>query len=1730
LKKMKLRYGKNLQPAVDGMQKISALAWSHNGSKLAVSTADRVVHLYDDMGERRDKFPTKPAEKGQKSYIIRALAFSPDSTKIAVAQSDNIVFVYKLGTEWGEKKTICNKYQQSSSVTCMCWHPSHANDFVFGLAEGKVKVAVLKKNTANPLYSTEAYVVSVAMSKDGETVISGHLDGAIYRYVSSTQQHTLLISHTSAPYALDMNDAFVCAAGNDGKVIFYEGSSVYNRFDYSSDHNVKEFTIAAFNPSGDSVVLGNFNRFFIFQYNQKRRDWMEADIKVVENLYSVTALCWKPDGSKLVLGSLCGSVDMFEACQRKVKYKGRYEFTYVSSMQVNVKDLSTGQMVGVKTEQATEITKINIYLNRYLVANTAMTMLLGDLDTTKISEVAWRGFGKEKFEFSNPGVCMIFHAGEVTLVEYGANDILGSFRTEQLKPNLISARLSYSKGVEGAQATKLIAYLLDPQTLSVLDLNSGMTTATITHDSKIDFLELNSSSTKLLFRDKRRQLHLFNIRTQNRSTLLNYCNYAQWVPRSDVLVAQSRTNMNVWYNIDDPDKVSVYVIKGDIEEIERLDGKTDVVVNEGANTVTYTLDEPLIELGSAMESGEFDKVVQTLEPVANSPESEANWKALAKSALQQRNLQVAEQCFAALGDVSKARFVHKILKLAEKHQAEHGQSGLESVQVRARLAMLEKQFTKAETILLEQNELQEVFDMYEKLHRWDDLISVAERHRYDKLTEMRANYFQWLLQSNQEEKAADVREREGDYIAAINLYLKAKLPARAAAVVNKYNYTQSREILEKIANVLQTSDLHEKAGEFFEKLGETQKALQSYVAGNGFRKAVDLARRTSPQMVQKLEEQWGDYLVSQKQMDASINHFMEANQVHKAIEASINARQWSKAVQLLGSQPPDVTKPYYRQIGKHYAEVRQLEQAEKFFLKAGAISDAFDMYTSNNRWDAAYKFACQHMQQSEVTLLYIKQAQKLEAASHLKEAEKMYLTVNEPDLAINMYRKLGQQDHVFRLMGKHRKELLKEAHLQYAQQLLTEGKTKEAEQHFIEAGEWKVAIDKYSKSGQWEDALRLVKTYGGPKDIEALVRDWARLEGGGEQGSQLLLKQGLVEAALDYEVEKKNFNKAFELAETSCRHKLPHVRLHFAMHLEDQNRLKDAEDQYILAGKPAEAVNMYEHQMDFHSALRVAKQYDQKSVPTILVAQGKHLLQRGDIQKAEQCFVTAKQPELAIEAYLKSGNRNEAIRVSREYAPHLMDRVLRMAGQAQGAEENRQRAKIYEQQGDYGQAIQAYLSITPEMTSNYDLLEECWERAANLAMTYDKENAQQITVMVSKQLAAVGRFEVAAEMYAGIGKYEDAVKCYIALKDFQKAKALCASIKQGSLATQLANMIDKAQRDDIMTSGNTGALVDLDPQGGINLLMEQKKWEQALENAKFKSPQMLNQVLFEFSKSMLNQGHVGEAVKTFTIYGTPVEKPFLMVYKTLSLEVFAECSEEEVYDLRLMLKSVVEAMSMSRETAGFAEMEHFLRVSQYLYLKTICKNKGLRSLYTKICVSLLRYTNEIRVDKAFYEAGIACREEGWLNMAFIFLNRYLDLNDAISDSESGGAALADTTDFEGTDIPMDITSLPETNMVSTQEAEGLRDFLLQLSVDQKLDKRLSTRRCDCGREIYVGNLVCPFCEASWSPCVVTGFPVLRASAGACTNCNQATNRPDWNSYIVLNQSCPWCASIQSQAY
>ena len=48
------------------------------------------------------------------------------------------------------------------------------------------------------------------------------------------------------------------------------------------------------------------------------------------------------------------------------------------------------------------------------------------------------------------------------------------------------------------------------------------------------------------------------------------------MPQSDVLVAQNRDSLCVWYNVDAPERVTMFPIKGEIVELDRSEGKTEV--------------------------------------------------------------------------------------------------------------------------------------------------------------------------------------------------------------------------------------------------------------------------------------------------------------------------------------------------------------------------------------------------------------------------------------------------------------------------------------------------------------------------------------------------------------------------------------------------------------------------------------------------------------------------------------------------------------------------------------------------------------------------------------------------------------------------------------------------------------------------------------------------------------------------------------------------------------------------------------------------------------------------------------------------------------------------------------------------------------------------------------------------------------------------------------------------
>ncbi|GMH63033.1 hypothetical protein TrST_g9919 [Triparma strigata] len=1759
---MQLRHSSTLMQPSEGSTpwkaRVTAICFAPDNSRLAVVTTDRIVSIYDSNGERVDKFSTKPNDKGPKNYLVRAMNFCPDPTqpKLAIAQSDNIVFVYKwTGSPesiWEGKKSICNKFAGSSPVTSLVWPTNHPFEVVYGLAEGKVKIGQLRSNKPQTLYNAESYCVALASNPNGTGIVSAHLDGSIFRYNFPDSNlpgpaYSKICTHTSVPYALSWGRS-ICAAGNDQCVTFYDREGGRERtFDYTGElpkgtPECKEFTVASFNNTGDSVAVGNFDCYYTFSYNAKADSWDENEVKVVENMYSVTAMSWKDNGSSLAVGTLCGLLDLYDACIRRYTYKKIFELTYVSPSQVLIRKKSEKHSNMIKSKFGQEITKVNIYnepetrVDRYVVAHTDDSLILSDLETGKSSEIQWHGNGEsEKYFFDTLNACLVSYAGELSIVEYGSDEVLASVRTEHTSSFLLSVRINERPPRQGEDnpdtprvdeeegANKKIAYLLDTQTVCVKNMHTQAST-TINHDCKIDFLELNARGNLLLFRDKRRHLHLYDVDSQTRTALLNYCSYVQWVPGSDVVVAQNRNNMCVWYNIHAPDQVMVREIKGDIDGIERANGKTEVLVDETINVSSYELVEELIDFGTAIDDRDYVKAMQILEGMEFTPQSEAMWQQLQAMCIDNWNLRMAERCSAALGDVSRARYLHKVGKLASAAR-EQGVDVWDHWQVKSKMLELKKDLEIAEDVLIAHNKVDEAINMYEELLLFNEALEVAERRNHPDADSKRKKFYQYLLDSKQEESAAKMKETEGEYVQAINLYLQAGMPGKAARVIGDNNITQPSNLLESVAGALEDADMNEKAGDFYERMGQRQRALESFIKGHAFRKAVELARKHFPNQVVSLEESWGDHLVSVNQLDMAINHYMEAHAQSKAIDAALKARQWSKALSLADQLDVETARPYYAELAEHYALAKQYKEAEKCYVQCDEHNKAVEMWTSAGEWENAHRLAKSYLPESEITALYMENASKMEKAQKFKEAEKLYLAVDKPDHAIAMYKRHRKFDTMIALVSKYRKELLGESHKYLAQQLEMEGNLRDAEEHYASAGEWLAAVNMYRTNDNWEEAIRVAKFHGGISASKRVAYAYA-LHLGGSAGAKLLGKLGLLEPAIDYAMESGAFTHAFELARDSLPKKVPEVHLKFALYLEDEERFTEAEQEFIQASKPREAIDMYVHQQSWSDALRVAEQYDPSAVTDVYAAQGKAAAEREDWARAEEMFIAASKPDQALQMYENSGQWQDAVRVAQRHLPHKLNEVnlkLQSAQAGMGTGGSKadylSKGRSLEKNRKFGNAIDAYLMAKKDVIRNVDDLEEIWEQAVRVARTNMKDRYMQVVREVSSRLVAVRKFESAAELMREADMLDEAVSIAISGQCWEKARELAGDNRMLSGRVESAfqgHMVKAENTSGLMEMGHTGAALDvLAQRGDWDRLWETAAKERVGQAVTTKYSAMRVQQLVDDGGTKFD-----EAVETLLAHGAPSSPTYFDMYSQLVTGVLGRDQVQEkksdqekiVSDLREVLYNVaLKLRSNSTDSKVDKEFENLLMATHYTHMMNVTKKHGLTNLSVRCSIALLRYAGIIPTDKVFFVAGTACKEEGDLNLAFMLLNRYVDLIEAIEEGDMSGI---DNSDFsEATNVPFD-TPLPTYFYLPEHDSrEEIRDWVLSICMDNNIEQKLP-RQGESENTVYAGLY------ASNKPtCIVTGYPI--PSRDQLNVNNSIASKKDWNALVSKTETCPW---------
>lgn len=1752
---MQLKHVTTVVSPGDGIAKVTAFAWSPNNAKLAVVSTDRVVSLYDcETFEKKDKFSTKPADSsGPRTYIVRALAWNPDSTLLAVAQSDCIVFVYKLAAspetagEWGAKKSIINKFVQQEGVTSMVWPKGQPRYVIFGTSSGKIRCGDTKRNKSDSLYNVGSPCISLAVNTDGTGFVSGHADGTIYRFYfdngGGAAPQGILCRHRSPPYALAWGQN-VLASGPDKWLCVYDDQGrVMQNFDYSETDGEREASVALCSPSGQSAVFGGYNRLRSYNFNMRSQSWEEQPLKEIENLYTVTAIGWKFDGTRLSVGTLTGGVEIFDCALKRTLYKGKFEFTHVGPTQVIVKTLATGSRIVLRSNYNYEIEKINVLGgDRFLVAHTTDTLLLGDLQTCELSEIAWRGSGSEKFYFENPAVCMIYNAGELSLIEYGDNDILSVVRTEHMSPHLLSVRLN-DRVRRGEGDVKKIAYLVDPKTIDVFNIVQKQSEATIHHDSRIDWLELNETGRKLLFRDKRKRLKLFDLVSQSGISILDHCSYVQWVPMSDVIVAQNRGNLCIWYNVEAPERVTTFPIRGDVVDIERVEGRTEVQVDEGVNDATYSLDEHLIEFGTAVDDGNYVRAANFLETLEVTPESQAMWKTLADLALEHAELHIAERCYAAFGNVSKARFLREVNELALELGVDDPQ---EHPIVRAKLAMLNKHFKLAESLLLEQGQTDASIEMYKSLHKWDDAIAVSEARRHDGLDELKASYNTYLMETKQDEKAGELKEREGDLQSALNFYMKAGLPARAANLVSSHeSLSQSMDTIERVASALLKAGLNAKAGELFEMARMNQRALEAYRKGHAYRRAVDLCRAAFPHEVVAQEEAWGDYLVSQKQLDSAINHYIEAGVIEKAIEAAIQARQWNKAGQVVANlEDGEAAQRYYLIIAEHYAEVRDLKQAEKYFVEGGQPIKAVEMHMKAQNFESAHQIASKHMDTSEVSDIYRSQAEDFERKSKFKDAEKLYVKVGMPDHAIEMYKQAGRLDDMIRLVKRHHPDFLGETHVQLARELEKAQKHSQAEQHYVAGEDWKSAVNMYRTLDNWEDAYRVSKAHGGVKAAQQVGYLWAR-QLGGDSAVKLLTKFGMIEKAIEFACEQAAtdaFEFAFDLAKAVCKSKIPQIHLKRAMFYEDQGKFMEAEAEFVSAGKPREAVLMHVHTQDWDSAQRVAERHDPSSVADVLVGQARVAFAAKKYQIAETYLLRANRPELIVDYYRKEGMWSDVLRLAEEYMPHKLEEYKRLheaaapsAASEDRAQELRSEARELETNQQYGEAVKAYLQLDTSATADVDVLEECWCKAIELADRFAKDMAEEAVNTAGQRLVEVGRHEVAADIYAGHDKFKEAIDAYMEGQVWARARQLANEYLPGYLETVEERYVKSLQQGG--RAGDAERLMEVNSGAGLEMYAQRGDWKTCMQKAEEEGGHTLDKYAALYATKLLRDSQPFDAVSVFQQYGAPANDANLNIYRRLVVDALA-CKDTVTYQqwasLRDMLFELTSGYSTKDAADDAEEMQKFTTIIHYVALRAAVSAVGpLNEIGCKLSMALLRHTNRLLPpDRAFWEAGMACNQVGWESMAFVFLNRFLDLCDAIDDPENSSAL--DNVDFVGTDIPFEV-SLPEEHWLSEEKCEEVRDYVLSISVDRKVEPSLQTD----ARGMYVGSLVDKLGK-EYAPCIVTGFPVL---SNPVQFGGQTANKEDWNRFIMTTKTthnadlqdvmkflAGWCGASESASY
>jgi intraflagellar transport protein 172 len=169
-----------------------------------------------------------------------------------------------------------------------------------------------------------------------------------------------------------------------------------------------------------------------------------------------------------------------------------------------------------------------------------------------------------------------------------------------------------------------------------------------------------------------------------------------------------------------------------------------------------------------------------------------------------------------------------------------------------------------------------------------------------------------------------------------------------------------------------------------------------------------------------------------------------------------------------------------------------------------------------------------------------------------------------------------------------------------------------------------------------------------------------------------------------------------------------------------------------------------------------------------------------------------------------------------------------------------------------------------------------------------------------------------------------------------------------------------------------------DYETACEIFKETNDWKNCLDKAREKSSELLNRYLNEYIKITVEGGNFAAASQAYADYGMQLNPKNFPTYKMISMEIFVECEHKEIEPLRKALYDFYKLLEGTSDANNpvVQEFNKFLTIAHLANLKFIYESRpGAQKLLYKLCISLLRYCEFVRLDKLFYEAGIHCQKE-----------------------------------------------------------------------------------------------------------------------------------------------------------